>query len=240
MAGRAGGRAQAWGAAQGRAEWLWPARLQRAGRGAFERARVWANAELAPGRLLPWLAIAFGTGIVGYFAADHEPLTAAAVALLAVLAIATFAARLQPIAFALLLATAALAAGFATASVRSALVAHPILRQPAWNLEIDGWVEQREVRPRTDRVVIKVHRIEGTSLDPPLRRVRVSVPKGTAPPVGGFIAFKARLEPPRAPLRPGGYDLARDLYFQGIGATGFALGAIRKAEAPEPPGAWLR
>ena len=33
----------------------------------------WAIAEVAPGRLLPWLPVAFGFGIVGYFAADREP-----------------------------------------------------------------------------------------------------------------------------------------------------------------------
>ena len=49
--------------------------------------------------------------------------------------------------------------------------------------------------------------------------------KGTAPPVGSFVELKARLSPPVAPLRPGGYDYARDMYFQGIGASGFALRA---------------
>ena len=48
------------------------------------------------------------------------------------------------------------------------------------------------------------------------------------------------MSPPLEPLRPGGYDFARDLYFQGIGATGFVLGAIKLAEAPSPPGLWLR
>jgi competence protein ComEC len=45
------------------------------------------------------------------------------------------------------------------------------------------------------------------------------VRKGRAPPVGSFVAFTARLEPPRGPLRPGGYDFARDLYFQYIAAS---------------------
>ena len=40
-----------------------------------------------------------------------------------------------------------------------------------------------------------------------------------------FVEFKARLSPPLEPLRPGGYDFARNLYFQGIGASGFVLGA---------------
>jgi competence protein ComEC len=70
-------------------------------------------------------------------------------------------------------------------------------------------------------------------------RVRVAVRKGMAPPVGAYVTFRARLNPPLPPLRPGGYDFARDLYFQGIGAVGFVLGAIRTAEPPAPPGLGL-
>ena len=33
----------------------------------------WAAAEVAPGRLVPWLPVAFGFGIVLYFTADREP-----------------------------------------------------------------------------------------------------------------------------------------------------------------------
>jgi competence protein ComEC len=66
------------------------------------------------------------------------------------------------------------------------------------------------------------------------------VRKGTAPPVGSFIEFRARLSPPLEPLRPGGYDFARDMYFQRLGASGFVLGSIRTVEAPHPPGLRLR
>jgi competence protein ComEC len=52
--------------------------------------------------------------------------------------------------------------------------------------------------------------------------------------------MKARLNPPTSPLRPGGYDLARDLYFQGIGATGLVLGAITPAAPATAPGWRLR
>jgi competence protein ComEC len=33
----------------------------------------WLLAELAPGRLMPWVPVAFGAGIASYFAADREP-----------------------------------------------------------------------------------------------------------------------------------------------------------------------
>jgi competence protein ComEC len=50
--------------------------------------------------------------------------------------------------------------------------------------------------------------------------------------------YIARLQPPLAPLRPGSYDFGRDLYFQGIGASGFVMGAIK--EPPASGGLSLR
>ncbi len=135
---------------------------------------------------------------------------------------------------------AAAAAGFATATLKSARIAHPILHYPAYGVKIAGWVEVREERERTDRIVVRVHKIEGRRLSQPPERVRISVRKGTTPMVGAFVEINARLSPPLTPLRPGSYDFARDLYFQGIGATGLAYGAITIAAPPGEPGFWLR
>ena len=72
------------------------------------------------------------------------------------------------------------------------------------------------------------------------QRVRVAVRKGTAPAVGSFVAFKAHLSPPLQPLRPGGYDFARGMYFQKIGASGFVLGHIRTLPPPHALSLTLR
>src|SRR6202166_1661854 len=50
----------------------------------IEKLRAWIRAEAGAGRLLPWVPVAFGTGIAFYFAADHEPVlsVAASVAIL--------------------------------------------------------------------------------------------------------------------------------------------------------------
>jgi competence protein ComEC len=48
------------------------------------------------------------------------------------------------------------------------------------------------------------------------------------------------LQPPLAPLRPGSYDFGRDMFFQGIGASGFVTGAIRTIEPPAEGGLYLR
>jgi competence protein ComEC len=218
----------------------WPQRLADLARGIAGQIRTWAIAEVGPGRLVPWLAIAFGTGIVLYFAADQEPAPWAGAALAA----ATFAAavlfRHRPFAFSAAVGITAVAAGFAVATAKRAIIAHPVLAAPAWNVEIGGFVEAREERERSDRVTVRVHSMSAPKLNEPLERVRVSVRKGTAPAVGSFVAFKARLSPPLEPLRPGGYDFARDMYFQRIGASGFVLGRVRTIDAPHPPTLWLR
>src|SRR5712692_9067807 len=61
-----------------------------------DRAHHWALAEVGPGRLVPWLPVAFGAGIVLYFTAPREPLLWAPVILLAALVCATIALRARP------------------------------------------------------------------------------------------------------------------------------------------------
>jgi competence protein ComEC len=202
---------------------------------AGERIRAWTMAEVAPGRLMPWLPIAFGAGVVVYFAAEREPAWWAAISLAFAAAAITILVRARPIAFAAMLALTAAAAGFATVTLKSLFIAHPILHHVAGNVQIAGFVEVREERERSDRIVVRVVRIEGGRLDKPPERVRLVVRKGKAPPVGAYVTLKARLMPPLAPVRPGGYDFARDMYFQRIGASGFVLGAVTVAEPPVRP-----
>jgi competence protein ComEC len=218
----------------------WFAGRPRFGAAPFAHVRLWLAEEVAPGRLIPWLPIAFASGILVYFAAQHEPIALPAAALALALVVAAVLARARPVAFPLLIAAAAACAGFATITIKSALIAHPVLHHPASNVAIAGWVEVREERERTDRIVVKVERLESSRrLNEPPDRVRVSVRKGQAPPVGSFIEIQTRLSPPRAPLRPGSYDFARDLYFQGIGATGLAVGEIKITAPPRRPSLWL-
>src|SRR5215210_3147916 len=218
----------------------WPQDLARFLLSAADHSKRWMLSDLAAGRLLPWLPIAFGIGIVLYFTAGREPVLWAPLALTLGLIVAAFLLRRRSLAFPVALAMTAMATGFATVTLKSALVAHPILRHSAWNVSIRGFVQVREERERSDRIVVRVQHIEGGRLNEAPDKVRLSVRKGTAPPVGTFVELKARLNTPLAPLRPGGYDFARDLYFQGIGAVGFVLGSVKIVDPPTPPGLWLR
>ncbi|MDB5637206.1 MAG: competence protein ComEC [Bradyrhizobium sp.] len=203
------------------------------------RLREWIAAEAGAGRLLPWVPVAFGTGIAFYFTADHEPVLPVTVVAAAVLCVATFVLRRQK-AFPALVMIAAMAAGFAAATWKTAWVAHGVLARPAFSVSLSGFVETRDIRERTDRFVLRVTAMDSPRALTKLERVRLSVRKGTAPEVGSFVELKARLQPPLAPLRPGSYDFGRDMYFQGIGASGFVTGAIKTVEAPHSGGLSLR
>src|ERR1700744_1164485 len=241
-------RGRAPGRVQGIAE-TWPPRGQvqtgdfTAGFGAWTRAfdklREWVRAEAGAGRLLPWVPVAFGTGIAFYFAADHEPvLTVAAVTAAGLCVVAFLLRRHKVFPFAVMVAS--MAAGFATATWKTARIAHEVLAKPAYSVSLSGFVEARDIRERTDRFVLRGAQIDGSRLRTRLERVRLSVRKGTAPAVGSFVEMKARLQPPLAPLRPGSYDFSRDLFFQGIGASGFVTGSIKARDPPAAGGFSLR
>jgi hypothetical protein len=84
--GRSRGRAEAWRpwiAAGRRPALAWPHGLTDFVRRAAQRVREWAAVEAAPGRLVPWLAIGFGSGTIIYFAVEREPALSAAALVLA-------------------------------------------------------------------------------------------------------------------------------------------------------------
>ena len=205
-----------------------------------QRLAAWARAEIAPGRLLPWLAVAFGTGVLLYFSAGREPAGWAAVAVASVSLLGACLARRSAILFPFAVGGAALTAGFAIATLQTARLAHPILRDPLWTVSLSGYVEAREERERSDRITVRVHTFAARRAGEAPERIRVAVRRGAAPAVGSFVSFNAHLSPPPQPLRPGGYDFARDMYYLRIGASGYVLGPITVLPAPERATIFLR
>lgn len=234
------------GGRSGRAT-TWPVPRARAGALApsissaplFAQLWAWTQAEAGPGRLLPWVPIAFGTGIALYFAAEREPVAWIAAVAATLFCASAFLLRRQPW-FPIAVLLAAMAAGFAVAAMKTARIAHEVLAAPLYSVSLSGFVETHEERERTDRFVLRVATMESPRTAPQLTRVRLSVKKGTAPTVGSFVELKARLQPPLSPLRPGSYDFGRDLYFQGIGASGFVMGGIKARAPPEQASLTLR
>ena len=73
MAQRGRARAGTWPAAAGARRGAPPWGLSELAGEFLARVRHWAIAEVSPGRLVPWIPIAFGAGIVVYFTAPREP-----------------------------------------------------------------------------------------------------------------------------------------------------------------------
>ncbi len=204
-----------------------------------EALREWARAEAGAGRLLPWVPVAFGCGVAFYFAADHEPVLWVVAATAVALMLGAILLRRSRL-FAPVIMIAAVAAGFAMATWKTARIGHPVLAKPLYSVSLSGFVETRDIRERTDRFVLRVTAMEAQCSEVKLERVRLSVRKGTAPEVGSFVQLKARLMPPLSPVRPGSYDFSRDMFFQGIGASGFVMGAITASIPPDTGGLRLR
>jgi len=191
-------------------------------------------------RLFPWLAVAFGVGILTHFvAADGPPLLAAPLigAALALALIPALGAR--PAALALALGVAAAFLGFAAATWRVSQVAAPILTRTTIG-PLVGMVEALDEREVGARLVIRVESFAGLAPEVRPVRVRVSFRKTPIPRPGDVVAATARLLPPPEAARPGGYDFARDAYFQGIGAVGSLVGAVAVRPPSEPPPLRLR
>jgi competence protein ComEC len=98
-----------------------------------------------------------------YFSAEREPVWWVAAAL--AVATATFAVFMRSrAAFPVAVGCAALATGFAVAAVKARLVEHTMLRATAYSVAVTGFVEAREERERSDRIVLRVASIEGARL----------------------------------------------------------------------------
>ncbi len=142
-----------------RGDWPWLDRV----RERAEQLSAWIGAHAAIEadrvQLFPWIAVAFGTGIAAYFAADREPVVWIVVAIAATLIAAAFVVRGSRW-FAGLALVAAAAAGFATASLKTARIEHGVLARPMFSVTVAGFVEVREERERSDRFVLRLDRFE--------------------------------------------------------------------------------
>ncbi len=183
--------------------------------------------------LLPALAVAgVWLCVSGHLPLAPVPLAAAAVGLFAIrLAAGRFAATapLAPLALTL----AAVAAGAASLAIQNARVGAPMLTR-TMSADITGVVRAVDRMPNRQRIVVTL--TETNLPEPRPAAVRLVVRGGGPLEVGMTVRGGARLFPIPGPAIPGGYDPARRLYFDGIGATGFTYGP---PEIIAPPGAGI-
>ena len=202
---------------------------------AWRAAFLDAEAE----RFVLWLSVFMGVGVLSYYALRFEPpaWTAATVALPALCGAIRYRGPAAPfLAFAL---------GFAAAQFATARAPPLETGLPTHASIVTGTVRMVETLPVGRRITLEAARLDGAA---PLRRnVRVRL-RGTDPgPVatGDTVRVRAIVRPPAPPSYPGAWDLQRDAFYAGLGASGYALGPIERLTEAVPSGParltqWLR
>jgi competence protein ComEC len=176
------------------------------------------------------------SGILLYFALPAEPPGWLGPTVLAVcVAVWLWSRGVWPLAPALV-AVAALASGFSAAQLRAAGTGTAILDGRLGPVPVQGRIVEIAPLPGAGgRVLLEELIIR--RLDPkqtPRRvRIRIAGPLDGLKP-GDRIAVVAELLAPPPPAAPGAFDYQRQAWFEGIGAVGFAYGAVRE-HVPGPP-----
>lgn len=208
-------------------------------RGRFRPARAGLaeRVEAERDRLFLWLPVAFAVGIAAYFALPAEPPLVAA--LLLPLPFAVAALRAGPGKPAYLVAVAGLAAalGFLDAKLRTMWVAAPVVQAETGVLWIEGRVESFQQRADgSARLFLAPTGIEGLAPDVAPQRISLNVRiRDAEARAGTHVRVRAVLMPPPDASHPGGFDYARQVWFERIGAVGYAVAAPETIPAAGPP-----
>ena len=189
------------------------------------------------------LPVAYGGGAVAYLVAPVEPSWGLLVALVVIglVSLRLFSSgSIRPV-----LAAAACAAAFGglAAKFEAVRVSAPIVGVGLGTTTLSGWVERVEVRgDKGLRVTLRVLALEGLEAGELPYRVRVAVRQKleSVPKPGAAISLRVRLSPPPQPAEPGGYNFARNAWFDRIGGVGFAISTPETLGDPPPLPLWLR
>lgn len=187
----------------------------------------------------PWLVAGFGAGIAAWFALPAAGwwlalILGCAGALGAAMLALSWDGAFPHLRQALMALSLALALGCGHVWIKSALVGAPPVARPQV-AALTGTILSRQEQPAQGRV-----RLLLATRDPASGRAikaRLNVPAAldrVELRPGAVVRLRARLVPPAPPMLPGGYDFARAAWFQGIAATGAALGEVTVLHAPAP------
>ena len=182
-------------------------------------------------RWFVWLPVLFSCGILLYFSLPTEPDARVALALpLIALAIAVGARRAT---FGLVLGGAllALAAGFATAKIRTNSVSATVLEKELRFTELRGWIEALEGREgNRKRLTLRAIALGDLAPSAVPYRVRVTASSKAAAGLrtGDAVSLKATLQPPPEPVQPGAFDFGRTAWYDSLGGIGYATSRIER------------
>jgi competence protein ComEC len=192
--------------------------------------RDWLEQERE--RLPLWLPVFMGAGVLAYYDLRFEPalwigpVTCAATVLAAVL---------LPAGRLLLGPVAAVTLGFASGQVATARAPPIEIGLPSRATIVTGVVAAVERLPEGRRVTLAGASLDGAAPLRRLARLRLRQGDDGTLAAGDSIRVRALLRPPGMPTYPGAWDLQRDAYYSGLGASGFALADLERTQTARPP-----
>ncbi len=175
-------------------------------------------------RWILWVPGFFGTGVGIYFALSKEPALTPLVMISLLAWVAVLLTKGRGFLWPLLL-VALIASGMTTAKIRTDLLDVGALKRKVGPVELSGRVISLEVREKGARIVLEDLKGPELSVSELPTRIRISLRDGWQEIRPGYrVTVLTMLLPPARPAFPGSFDFARNAYFQGIGAVGFAFG----------------
>lgn len=177
------------------------------------------------GRLFLWLPICLALGIGAYFSSRYEPSITFVAAVFLFCLFCAFLIRYFFNVLTIPVIIVAVVSGFILAKVRTEIVRGPVISKVKGVYAIEGRLDRLTLLPGTEkRLLLSKLVIKGISSDKTPLRIRLtSRIKEKRLIVGARIRLRAILRPPPGPVRPGGFDFARQAWFSRLGAVGFAI-----------------
>lgn len=169
----------------------------------------------------PWVAMFF-TGCVLYFYLPNEPMLSPFWMVLLIPLFWAFRHRYKPVVFLIMLF--GVGCGLLWSSYHAMSVGTPLHTTPNDTVDIWGRVDSLETIGNKTRYVLSDLQYDPSPIGLYPKKIRISAPQkaDSSIRVGDDIWLKGHLNPLPAPVYPGGFDFARNLYFKSIGAIGYS------------------
>ncbi|MBC6439416.1 MAG: ComEC/Rec2 family competence protein [Rhodospirillales bacterium] len=171
-------------------------------------------------------------GIALYFALPIEPWALAALPLALVAAALAMMSHRRFWPRAIWCALALVSTGFALAQFETWRAEAPILAGEIGPRMVEGMIQSVEARQTGVRIVLRDPAIPWIDPEAMPERVRISIRTHSViePIPGERVQILAILGPPSLPTYPGGFDFAREAFFDRIGGVGYAVGPLEAVE----------
>lgn len=170
--------------------------------------------------------VAIGAGVLTYFVSPGEPVFGVVVSSAILLLLVGWRRERRGTGFVMIMACCFFLVGMTAAQVRTQIVAGPVIGTGMTG-QITGRIIWRDRNSRGNpRYLVRPVSIEGLAGNALPHRIRLTATARHEPLVPGeIISGLARIGPYSGPLVPKGYDFGFSNWFEGLGGTGYFMGA---------------